>query len=76
MYKLSVYISINLAYLVINTYQAFISPFLPVSCRFYPSCSCYAKQAIKKYELKGIGMSIKRVLKCNPLFNGGIDTIN
>lgn len=76
MCKLFKYIIIYPVYLCIIVYQLFISPFLTPSCRFHPSCSCYAKQAIKKHELKGIVMSIKRILKCNPLFDGGIDILN
>ncbi|MGD9653051.1 MAG: membrane protein insertion efficiency factor YidD, partial [Candidatus Dadabacteria bacterium] len=37
------------AFLLIRTYKYFISPFLPPSCRFYPSCSCYAEDALRKY---------------------------
>jgi len=43
-------------------------------CRFYPSCSEYSYQAIKKYgPVKGLALAIKRILKCNPFSGGGID---
>jgi len=61
---------------LISGYQKFISPFLPRSCRFYPSCSTYAILAIEKYGfLKGIYLSIKRILRCNPFHPGGYDPV-
>lgn len=57
-------------------YQRFISPLKPPSCRFYPTCSEYAIQAIKKYGiLKGIGKSVIRVAKCHPFHPGGYDPV-
>ena len=59
---------------IIKFYQIFISPFLGKHCRFYPSCSSYSYSVIKKYGvLKGIFLSTKRIFKCNPLSQGGID---
>ena len=54
-------------------YQKFISPFLPISCRYSPTCSQYSKEAIMKYGFaKGFFMSVKRILKCHPIkFLGG-----
>lgn len=61
----------------INFYQAAISPYLGTNCRFYPSCSAYAKEAIeKKGIIKGLMMSIWRILRCNPFSKGGIDPVN
>ena len=61
---------------IIGIYQKLLSPVLPRSCRFYPTCSEYAYQAIKKYGiLKGIGKSTIRVLKCNPFHPGGYDPV-
>ncbi|HPD18368.1 MAG: membrane protein insertion efficiency factor YidD [Candidatus Goldbacteria bacterium] len=61
---------------LINLYQKIISPYLPKSCRFYPTCSEYAKQAINKYGLiKGTVKSVKRLLKCHPLHEGGYDPV-
>ncbi|MGI6450807.1 MAG: membrane protein insertion efficiency factor YidD [Desulfitobacteriia bacterium] len=55
-------------------YQKYISPLKPRTCRFYPTCSEYALQAIKKYGiLKGTGKAIIRILKCNPFHPGGYD---
>lgn len=57
-------------------YQKFISPLKQPSCRFYPSCSEYAIQAIKKYGiLKGMGKATIRVAKCNPFHPGGYDPV-
>lgn len=58
----------------IKIYQKFISPFLSRSCRFYPSCSEYSYQTIKKHGvLKGGALSFWRILRCNPWNKGGID---
>lgn len=57
-------------------YQKFISPLKPASCRFYPSCSEYTIQAIKKHGFyKGSFLAIKRVLKCHPFHEGGYDPV-
>ncbi len=62
---------------LIRGYQKVISPALPPdTCRFYPSCSHYAYQAIYKYgAFKGTGMAIWRVLRCNPYNDGGFDPV-
>ena len=61
----------------IRFYQMTISKALPGNtCRFYPSCSHYGYQAIYKYGfLKGLGMAIARVLRCNPFNPGGYDPV-
>jgi len=60
---------------LIKVYQR-ISIFLPASCRFYPSCSEYAYQAIAHYGLlKGGFYSMKRLLRCHPLNPGGYDPV-
>lgn len=62
---------------LINFYQKIISPYLPNSCRFYPTCSEYAKQAINKHGvIKGTSKSIKRLLKCHPWHEGGYDPVD
>lgn len=59
---------------LIKFYQRFISPGLRPSCRFMPSCSEYASESLKKYGVfKGVGLSVWRVARCNPLCKGGID---
>ena len=55
-------------------YKRVISPLLPRACRFYPSCSEYARLAILKYGfLKGTAMASWRILRCNPFSRGGED---
>jgi putative membrane protein insertion efficiency factor len=62
--------------LFIRTYQRIISPMLPPSCRFYPSCSQYGYEAIARYGLiKGGGLTVWRVLRCNPFCQGGYDPV-
>lgn len=61
---------------IIRFYQRYISPLKRPSCRFYPTCSQYAYEAISKYgALKGGFMAIKRVLSCNPFNPGGYDPV-
>ncbi|MBI1730151.1 membrane protein insertion efficiency factor YidD [Candidatus Acetothermia bacterium] len=62
--------------IVIRGYQRFISPLSSPSCRFVPSCSEYAHQAIAKYgALRGCWLALKRLLKCHPWHPGGIDRV-
>ncbi|MBO5611408.1 MAG: membrane protein insertion efficiency factor YidD [Prevotella sp.] len=62
--------------LPIRFYQMFISPFTPSSCRFTPTCSEYARQAIAKYgPFKGLWLAIKRILRCNPWGGSGYDPV-
>ncbi|MFN3781814.1 MAG: membrane protein insertion efficiency factor YidD [Candidatus Kapaibacteriota bacterium] len=61
---------------LVRFYQTIISPLLPPSCRFYPTCSNYSLEAIQKYgAIKGLWMSIKRISKCNPMHPGGYDPV-
>lgn len=60
----------------IRAYQRFVSPFLGVNCRFYPSCSSYACEAIEKHGvLRGVWLSVRRLCHCHPLHPGGIDPV-
>ncbi|MBQ3826474.1 MAG: membrane protein insertion efficiency factor YidD [Spirochaetaceae bacterium] len=62
--------------LLIRFYQTFLSPMKPPVCRFTPSCSRYAYEAIMKYgPVKGLFMAIWRVLRCNPFCKGGYDPV-
>jgi len=57
-------------------YKKCISPLLPNSCRFYPTCSTYMLQAIHSYGVfKGIPMGLKRILRCRPGVEGGVDPV-
>lgn len=60
----------------IRWYQRWISPLFPPTCRFYPSCSQYAYDAIGKYGLlKGGALAGWRLLRCNPYNKGGFDYV-
>lgn len=62
--------------ILIKLYQLMLSPIFGKCCRFYPSCSDYAVDAISTHgALKGIWMAIKRIIKCNPLHPGGYDPV-
>jgi len=66
----------TLALWLIRLYQRTISRGLPPSCRFVPSCSEYAYQAIDKYGLiRGGWLGIKRIVRCHPLNPGGYDPV-
>ncbi|WP_293267959.1 membrane protein insertion efficiency factor YidD [Neptunomonas sp.] len=61
---------------LIRIYQYAISPFLGSNCRFYPSCSHYMLEAIETHGLfKGLGLGCRRILKCHPWHEGGIDQV-
>jgi putative membrane protein insertion efficiency factor len=61
---------------LIRGYQRGVSPLLPASCRFVPSCSDYGYQAIEKYGIiRGGAMAAWRVLRCNPFNKGGYDPV-
>ncbi len=61
---------------MINFYRKYISPLKKPCCRFYPTCSQYALEAIEKYgALKGSFLAIKRILKCHPFHEGGYDPV-
>ena len=61
---------------IIRIYQTLISPLLPSTCRFSPTCSEYSKQSLIKYGLiKGSLLSVKRILKCNPWGGNGYDPV-
>jgi putative membrane protein insertion efficiency factor len=61
---------------LITFYRKGISPLTPPSCRFIPTCSEYAMQAIEKYgAVKGTFLAVKRLLKCHPFHKGGYDPL-
>ncbi len=66
----------NLIIKIIRFYQKKISPLFGPKCRFYPSCSQYAVEAVEKHGvIKGSLLAVARLLRCNPLFPGGYDPV-
>lgn len=62
--------------MAIRFYRMFLSPLKPPCCRFVPTCSEYAVQAIQKYGVvRGLGLAVWRVLRCNPFNPGGYDPV-
>ncbi len=61
---------------LIKVYRRVVSPMLPPSCRFTPSCSLYTLQAVEKYGLlRGSFMGARRLLRCHPFSEGGYDPV-
>ncbi len=66
----------GLLLLPILFYQKFITPYTPASCRFTPTCSEYARQALLKYgPVKGLALAVWRILRCNPWGGSGYDPV-
>ncbi len=62
--------------LILRAYQAFVSPLLPGGCKFYPSCSHYAVEAVETHgALRGAWLAALRVLRCRPFAQGGYDPV-
>ena len=61
---------------LIRLYQIAVSPLLPPACRFYPSCSQYALEAIRRHgALRGSWLGLTRLARCHPLHPGGVDFV-
>lgn len=70
------YLPRNLCVAILRLYRAAISPLYGDVCRYYPSCSSYALQAIQRYGVvRGIWMGTKRIARCHPWARGGIDDV-
>ena len=66
----------QLLVLFVRGYQVVLSPHLPAACRYYPTCSHYAIEALEKHgALRGGWLAIKRILRCHPFRPGGYDPV-
>ena len=66
----------TLALKVVRAYKVVVSPWLPAACRFTPTCSEYAAEAIEQYGvIRGIARASARLLRCHPLHRGGFDPV-
>jgi putative membrane protein insertion efficiency factor len=61
---------------LVRVYQRLVSPLLPPSCRFYPSCSAYAVTALERHgAAKGTWLAARRLARCHPFHPGGLDPV-
>ncbi|MFQ5960739.1 MAG: membrane protein insertion efficiency factor YidD [Candidatus Methylomirabilales bacterium] len=66
----------KIALIPLAAYRRFVSPLFPPACRFFPTCSAYAEEAITRHGLaQGLTLSVRRVLKCHPRHPGGFDPV-
>lgn len=66
----------QLLILLLTLYQRCLSPFLPPACRFAPTCSSYAVEALRKYGLwRGLWLAMRRLCRCHPFHPGGFDPV-
>ena len=61
---------------LVSVYRRVISPVLPPTCRYHPSCSAYALESLQVHGVvKGVGLSVWRIIRCNPFTRGGLDPV-
>jgi putative membrane protein insertion efficiency factor len=61
---------------LVTGYRWLVSPLLPAACRFYPSCSAYAAEALRRHgAARGTYLTVKRLARCHPLCEGGVDPV-
>lgn len=61
---------------IVRAYRLLLSPWLGHHCRFYPTCSCYAAEAIETHgAVKGVSLTVNRLLRCHPWHEGGADPV-
>ncbi len=66
----------GLLILLVKSYQRLVSPLLPRACRFYPSCSAYAAEALRRHgAARGTWLALKRLGRCHPFHPGGLDPV-
>ncbi|HOK60576.1 MAG: membrane protein insertion efficiency factor YidD [Tenuifilum sp.] len=76
LWKYAVRLLAYIPILLIKIYQIFLSPYLPNSCRFTPTCSAYSVEALKKHGFfKGLWLSVRRISRCHPWGGHGYDPV-
>jgi hypothetical protein len=66
----------SVALMLLRGYKLLISPWLPASCRYVPTCSEYAMEAVERFGvLRGSAMAVRRILRCHPFAKGGYDPV-
>ena len=66
----------KIAVFLVKVYRLLVSPYIPTTCRFYPTCSCYMMEALQKKGFwKGTLLGLVRILKCHPFHPGGFDPV-
>lgn len=61
---------------LLRGYKRWLSPFLPSACRFHPTCSVYAREAVEKHgACRGLWLALRRLLRCHPFHPGGFDPV-
>ncbi len=74
--KLTIEVIKKILIFLIRLYQLILSPWLPKSCKYYPSCSQYGIEAVSRHGIfKGLYLTGYRILRCNPLSKGGYDPV-
>jgi uncharacterized protein len=66
----------RLVVFLLSLYKVFLSPVLPSSCKFYPTCSAYAQEAVARHGVvRGLSLALRRLLRCRPFSAGGYDPV-
>lgn len=61
--------------LLVRGYRRLVSPLLPARCRFHPTCSAYAEEALRRHGVRGAWLAVRRVARCHPFNPGGVDPV-